>query len=1617
MTNRTDGRSRPGSDGRQGTDARRWTFSRRRLLGSAGLAAAAGSAWPGLRPSTAAAAGETNSIEQENALPGNDQDEWGSWNRDSIQGYTTKYSYLPGETVKFKVKTDSANWRIRIYRMGWYGGAGARRFDDVTPSVPLPQRQPDNPILQADVLLKDYGNWAVSASWTIPTNAVSGVYYALLERLDNDDSNHCIFVVRRNGPSDILVQTSDMTWQAYNMYGDNSLYFSEQGATLGRAYKVSYNRPIFGGGIENMFLGSEVPLVRFLERNGYDVSYCGGVDVHQDGTLLLNHKIFISSGHDEYVSGPQRSHVTSARDAGVNMIFMTGNEYFWRVRFEPSIDGSNTADRTLVCYKETLDGARLDPTSEWTGTWADPRFTPPAVGGNHPQNDLTGQFFRVILPTGQPDDTITVPAEYAPLRFWRNTAVANLTTGQSRSLAPSTLGYEFDCDEDNGYRPPGSIRLSSTTVTVPQILRDYGGTYSAGSTTHNMTLYRASSGALVWGTGTVQWAYGLDDYHEADQGTATDAAMQQATVNVLADMGVQPSTLMSSLTAAHKSTDTTGPTVTISSPVDGSTFPIGTAVTITGTAQDADGVVAAVEISIDDGASWHPITGRSSWSHVFTLMTTGTNSIKVRGIDDSCNIGTPTTLNLVAGPREFPCSIWPDSILPAVTSSDDAGSIEVGVKFRSNKAGFVTGLKFYKGSGNTGTHVGHLWSSTGTSLAQATFDNETTAGWQTVTIPSVPVGADKTYIASVYMPVGNYAADAGYFGQAFALDPLRALADGDDGPNGVYRYGSSGFPSQSFGATNYWVDVVFTTHDANPPRVVDSTPAPGVSAVNVKEPITLTFGAGVTASSISCELRSAAGAAVSGATAYDPDTLTMAFTPAADLDPLTEYTFTLSAATNADGVPLTDPVKINFTTIGATGSYPTSIWDSAARPAVIADDDTSAVELGVRFRSDIDGSITALRYYKAPGSPGGHIGHLWSATGELLSTVAFGTETLGGWQQATLSTAVEITADTVYTVSYYCPNGVYGATSGAFLGGGIDRGVLHALANSDGGNGVFQYGVSSFPSSTAGGANYLADIVFVAAPDHTAPTVSSVFPAKDLIAVDTAAKPTAQFSEPIDPNSLAFSLRRADGVVINGSAAYDAASQVATFTPGARLDQGKKYTATVTATDTAGNALADPVSWSFTTVQPMGTTPVTLWDTSSVPQTTAVDDSTAIEVGCWITSSTAGKINGVRFYKGIPNTGDHEGHLWSAAGTLLGSAKFSQESSSGWQQAMFDSPITIDADTPYVVSYHAPKGGYAHTGGGLNNSVSSGPLTAPASSSDRPNGVYRYGAAAFPTSSYNAANYWVDAIFADTVGAQVTDTTPTDGKTGVDRLPMITATFSDPVVASSIVMRLRDAGGGLISGDVSYDASTQRARFTPASALTLGAVYTASVEEATDTAGNPLSAKKSWSFTVIGLDAQTLWPTSTTPAQLLDSSSDPTELGVKFRSAIAGQINGIRFYKGGPTAQGPHSVSLWSASGSRLGTVPVASESARGWQVAMFADPIPIEADTTYVASYFAPNGHTSYDSGYFATDWTRGDLTAPKNGGSSGPNGVYAESTTSTFPDRSGGGTNYWVDVLFTTA
>ncbi|QQQ79931.1 DUF4082 domain-containing protein [Saccharothrix sp. 6-C] len=734
-----------------------------------------------------------------------------SYRDPSIVGFTTDISATPGSRVDFKVKTSATAYHVDVHRLGWYGGAGARLIGSTSHSGA--STQPACLHGTDGSALIDCGNWAVSVSWDVPLDAVSGIYYARLRRDDNGAMNEIVFVVRDDtSTSKILFQTSDSTWVAYNRYGGNSLYFGDGPGQGGQAYKVSYNRPYTGGdGEDNFIFNAEYPMLRFLERNGYDLSYTTDVDSARRGHLIRNHQVFMAVGHDEYWSNEQRANVEAARDAGVHLAFLTGNEIFWKTRWEKSIDSSATDWRTLACYKETK-GTQNDGLDDWTGTWRDPRRSPPQDGGR-PENALLGSLFMV---NGRRTDRLQVPAAYGRMRLWRHTDLQQMVAGSTHSFQPGTLGYEWNTVPDNGFQPDGVAKMSSTTVALDgaYLLKNHGDLYGSGTATHSVTYYRHPGGSLVFGAGTVQWAWGVDDEHAYLTNTPTsDVRLQQATVNFLADMGVQPATLQPALSAATASTDTAPPVVAVTTVPVIST--VGAAYSFSGTVADAAGQVAGVEVSTD-GGSWHPAVwqpGRGTWSYTYTPARSGPAGLRVRAVDDSLNLSAPVTATPTTSARTCPCGMWTNDDRPAEREFSDGSALELGVKWRAGQSGYVRGVRFYKSSGNTGRHTGSLWTSTGQRLATGTFTDETASGWQTLLFATpVAVEADTTYVVSYLTPTGRYSADMEYFShfsrRRTHLEPLTALPSSVDGPNGLYRYGG-GFPDRSSEDSHYWVDVVW----------------------------------------------------------------------------------------------------------------------------------------------------------------------------------------------------------------------------------------------------------------------------------------------------------------------------------------------------------------------------------------------------------------------------------------------------------------------------------------------------------------------------------------------------------------------------------------------------------------------------------------------------------------------------------------------------------------------------------------------------------------------------------------------------------------------------------------
>lgn len=416
-------------------------------------------------------------------------------------------------------------------------------------------------------------------------------------------------------------------------------------------------------------------------------------------------------------------------------------------------------------------------------------------------------------------------------------------------------------------------------------------------------------------------------------------------------------------------------------------------------------------------------------------------------------------------------TIFSPTSVPANLTDTDTAAVELGVKFRSDVAGNVTGVRFYKGPQNTGTHTGSLWSRTGTLLARVTFANETASGWQEATFSTpIAIAANTTYVISYRAPNGRYSYNTNFFATSGSDNPpLHGLRTGVDGANGVYRYGASAFPNQSFNATNYWVDVVFSP--AAPDNTAPTAPANLTATAVSATQINLSWTAGTDNVGVARYQ-----VFRNGGTTPVAEPTTTSFADA--VSPATSYSYTVKAVDAAGNISLASNTA-TATTPAAPTSY--SLFSPTSVPTSPSDSDTASVELGVKFTSSQNGSITGIRFYKGAGNTGTHVGKLWSSTGTLLASATFTGETASGWQQVNFATPVAITAGTTCVASYLAPSGRY-AGDVNFFTTAVNSGPLTAPSSaSSGGNGVYRYGASGgFPNSTWQAANYWVDVVFVA---------------------------------------------------------------------------------------------------------------------------------------------------------------------------------------------------------------------------------------------------------------------------------------------------------------------------------------------------------------------------------------------------------------------------------------------------------------------------------------------------------------------------------------------------------
>lgn len=297
-----------------------------------------------------------NLIQQENARPGSD--DWqltrmkldGSGYRSpAIEGYCSRQSVKAGETLDFFVSTKpAARFKIEIFRTGYYGGKGARLMTELGPFEG--HEQPTPPV--GEKRLREC-RWQKSTALTIPPDWVSGVYLGRLTTLPATADepywqSYVVFIVTDDRPADILFQCSDNTWQAYNKWPDDYSLYTDPKGNQGPWSDVSFDRPYakYAQIYENpQSVGSgewlcfEFPAAFWLEQLGYDVTYCSNADmITPDHGLKC--KSFISIGHDEYWDIRQYESVEKMRDAGVNLLFLSGNSVCWVTPFSPNADGA-----------------------------------------------------------------------------------------------------------------------------------------------------------------------------------------------------------------------------------------------------------------------------------------------------------------------------------------------------------------------------------------------------------------------------------------------------------------------------------------------------------------------------------------------------------------------------------------------------------------------------------------------------------------------------------------------------------------------------------------------------------------------------------------------------------------------------------------------------------------------------------------------------------------------------------------------------------------------------------------------------------------------------------------------------------------------------------------------------------------------------------------------------------------------------------------------------------------------------------------------------------------------------------------------------------------------------
>ncbi|MGZ4149124.1 MAG: N,N-dimethylformamidase beta subunit family domain-containing protein [Actinomycetota bacterium] len=411
---------------------------------------------------------------KENAEPGTRDWRIASAAPTDIQGYADRDSAQQGDKVHLYVDTTAASYHVDGYRLGWYSGDGARL---VWTSPKLPGVDQRRPTMDPKTHMVE-ARWKRSLAITIGPRWVQGDY--LLKLVASTGGQSYIPLVIRDDASRarIAILNPVTTWQAYNYWGDSSLYDGPSGTSSDRATTVSFDRPYDqqrgAGGLLD-----DLPLIGLVESQGFDVTYLTDLDLHAHPKLLLRHETVLSTAHDEYWSTAMRAGVTKARAEGVNLAFFGANAVYWHIRVKDSPLGQ---DRRIVCYKS----ADKDPLTgvndaEVTVKWRDPPL-------DKPETSLLGSMYGCygVLP----QDMVVGNA-----KAW----IYDGTGLQNGDVIPGVVSGEVDWVWEK--RPtPGNLQVLAHSPI------------SCGDGTHvhtDMVYYTTKSHAGVFHTGSIGWLEGM----------------------------------------------------------------------------------------------------------------------------------------------------------------------------------------------------------------------------------------------------------------------------------------------------------------------------------------------------------------------------------------------------------------------------------------------------------------------------------------------------------------------------------------------------------------------------------------------------------------------------------------------------------------------------------------------------------------------------------------------------------------------------------------------------------------------------------------------------------------------------------------------------------------------------------------------------------------------------------------------------------------------------------------------------------------------------------------------------------------------------------------------------